>query len=221
MNTVHRVFTGRAEFVAEGALLQLCCAMLTTVVVTPEVLGHTDTQLQKANLSQSQSHILLAFDLTAQGDTLEQFITDSRTSYIKLLLIQGHEHDMANLGGQKTTRVARYTYISMLAYEGLFEVFGWSTARRGWWHLVGRGAVAMVSTTRVMMTGLPSKLHLLTTLFCTRAIFSGATSRPKLPRLMMTPSAAVAMLAKLYKAARFSTCTNQALILPQQLLLYT
>lgn len=74
--------------------------------------------------------------------------------------------------------------------------------------LVGRGAVAMVSTTRVMMTGFPSRLHLLITLFWTRAIFSGATSSPRLPRLRTIPSAAVAMLAKLYRAARFSTCST-------------
>lgn len=64
----------------------------------------------------------------------------------------------------------------------------------------------MVSTTRVMTTGLPSRLHLLMTLFCTRAIFSGATSSPRFPRLRTIPSAAIAMPGKLYRAARFSTC---------------
>ena len=46
---------------------------------------------------------------------------------------------------------------------------------------MGRGAMHMVSTTRVMSTGLPMRLQLLMTLFCTSAIFSGSTSRPRLP----------------------------------------
>jgi len=69
---------------------------------------------------------------------------------------------------------------------------------------VGRGATHIVSTTRVMMMGLPSRLQLLITLFCTSAIFSGSTSRPRLPRDRMMPSAAPAMLLKLNSDCRVS-----------------
>ena len=71
-------------------------------------------------------------------------------------------------------------------------------------HRVGRGAMHMVSTTRVMSTGLPMRLQLEMTLFCTSAIFSGSTSRPRLPRDRMMPSAALAMLLKLNSACRVS-----------------
>lgn len=40
--------------------------------------------------------------------------------------------------------------------------------------------------------------------FCVSAIFSGSTSRPRLPREMMTPSAAATMLAKLNRDWRVS-----------------
>jgi hypothetical protein len=55
--------------------------------------------------------------------------------------------------------------------------------------LVGLGVLTMVSTTRVMSTGLPTMLQYWMMAFCTRAIFSGTQSRPRLPRLMMMPSA--------------------------------
>ena len=51
----------------------------------------------------------------------------------------------------------------------------------------------MVSTTRVMMMGLPTRLQAWIRVFCTRAIFSGSTSRPRLPRLRMMPSASLRM----------------------------
>lgn len=71
-------------------------------------------------------------------------------------------------------------------------------------NLVGRGEVTMVSTTRVTMTGLPSMLHCWMTCFWTRAIFSGRTSRPRLPRLSMTASASCAMALKLNRDCRVS-----------------
>ena len=42
--------------------------------------------------------------------------------------------------------------------------------------------------------------------FCTTAVFSGATSKPRLPRLKMIASAAPAMLSKLCSASMVSTC---------------
>lgn len=50
-------------------------------------------------------------------------------------------------------------------------------------HRVQRGASTMVSTRRVMMTGFPRRLHLLIAAFCTTAVFSGVTSKPRLPLL--------------------------------------
>mmetsp|Transcript_41285 Transcript_41285/g.74231 ORF Transcript_41285/g.74231 Transcript_41285/m.74231 type:complete len:201 (-) Transcript_41285:144-746(-) len=58
---------------------------------------------------------------------------------------------------------------------------------------VGRGVLAIVSTTRVMKAGLPTMLQAEMMVFCTRHIFSGSTSRPMLPREMMTPSACLRM----------------------------
>jgi hypothetical protein len=48
------------------------------------------------------------------------------------------------------------------------------------------------------------------TLFCTRAIFSGATSRPRLPRLSTMPSAAVRMSSNSCSAEASSTCLHIA-----------
>ena len=48
-------------------------------------------------------------------------------------------------------------------------------------------------------------LQLEMTAFCTSAIFSGGTSRPKLPRDRMMPSAADAMDLKLNSAGRASS----------------
>jgi len=48
-------------------------------------------------------------------------------------------------------------------------------------------------------------LQLEMTAFCTNAIFSGGTSRPRLPRDRITPSAADAMDLKLNSAGRASS----------------
>ena len=69
------------------------------------------------------------------------------------------------------------------------------------------------SITRVSSTGLPRALQAAHTAFCTRAIFSGSRSWPRLPLLRMMPSAAPAMALKLYSACRVShlarICTGQ------------
>mmetsp|Transcript_22192 Transcript_22192/g.37951 ORF Transcript_22192/g.37951 Transcript_22192/m.37951 type:complete len:221 (-) Transcript_22192:525-1187(-) len=78
---------------------------------------------------------------------------------------------------------------------------------------VGRGPETMVSTTRVMSTGLPTRLQACTSVFCTRAIFSGSTSRPRLPRDMMMPSDSDRMPWKLSSAWRVSILAK-ILVLP-------
>jgi len=55
------------------------------------------------------------------------------------------------------------------------------------------GVLTMVSTTRVMMTGFPTRLQACISVFWTRAIFSGSTSSPRFPRLRMMPSASLRM----------------------------
>ena len=75
--------------------------------------------------------------------------------------------------------------------------------------LVGRGAEIMVSTSRVMTTGQPSRLQREMALFCTRAIFSGATSSPRLPLLNTMASAKAAMASKFCRPSRFSACVSQ------------
>ena len=54
--------------------------------------------------------------------------------------------------------------------------------------------------------GSTRRLQRLMAAFWTTAVFSGATSRPRLPRLMMMASAAPAMLSKWRSASMFSTC---------------
>lgn len=56
--------------------------------------------------------------------------------------------------------------------------------------------------------GSTRRLQRLMAAFWTTAVFSGATSRPRLPRLRMMASAAPAMLSKWRSASMFSTCTN-------------
>lgn len=58
----------------------------------------------------------------------------------------------------------------------------------------------MVSTMRVMITGLPSWLHCATSCFCTSATFSGGTCSPRLPLETINASADPAMSAKLSRA---------------------
>ena len=74
----------------------------------------------------------------------------------------------------------------------------------------------MVSTTRVISTGLPRRLQLLMTAFCASAIFSGSTSRPRLPRLMMMASDASVIAWKLNSACLVShlaaSCMQQCIV---------
>ena len=70
---------------------------------------------------------------------------------------------------------------------------------------VGRGVPIIESQTRVMIAGLPRIAHAVHIAFCTIAIFSGCTSRPRLPRETTTPSAAYAIDRKLSSAWRVST----------------
>ena len=70
---------------------------------------------------------------------------------------------------------------------------------------VGRGVSVMVSTTRVMTTGLPAWLHLCRTIFWERNTFSGGMSKPRLPRLKMTPSDAATMSSMCSSAESRST----------------
>ncbi len=74
--------------------------------------------------------------------------------------------------------------------------------------MMSTGLTPHQRTKRTMM------LQLEMTAFCTRAIFSGGTSRPRLPRDRMTPSAADAMDLKLNSAGRASsfamTCACKA-----------
>ena len=68
------------------------------------------------------------------------------------------------------------------------------------WLTTGATSVLQeAATKRTMM------LQLEMTAFCTRAIFSGGTSRPRLPRDRMMPSAADAMDLKLNSAGRASS----------------
>lgn len=71
----------------------------------------------------------------------------------------------------------------------------------------------MVSTTLVMSTGFPRRLQLLMTAFCARAIFSGSTSRPRFPLLMMMASEASVIAWKLKSDCRVShfaaSCAQQ------------
>ncbi len=62
----------------------------------------------------------------------------------------------------------------------------------------------MVSSTRVMTTGLPTMLQQEIMFFWMMAMRSGAQSRPKLPRDIMTASAADRMPRKLSSAQRVS-----------------
>mmetsp|Transcript_22889 Transcript_22889/g.58376 ORF Transcript_22889/g.58376 Transcript_22889/m.58376 type:complete len:221 (-) Transcript_22889:728-1390(-) len=81
---------------------------------------------------------------------------------------------------------------------------------------VGRGVLTMVSTTRVMSTGLPTRLHAWMSVFCTSAIFSGSQSRPRLPRLMTMPSASLRMPWKLSSAWRVSILASSlVLVMPR------
>mmetsp|Transcript_6339 Transcript_6339/g.18215 ORF Transcript_6339/g.18215 Transcript_6339/m.18215 type:complete len:220 (-) Transcript_6339:694-1353(-) len=85
---------------------------------------------------------------------------------------------------------------------------------------VGRGLLPMVSTSRVMMTGLPRMLQLAIMAFWMSAIFSGTTSRPRLPRLMMMPSLAAAMPLKLNSDCRDSNLAKILVALRPMLLRY-
>ena len=62
----------------------------------------------------------------------------------------------------------------------------------------------MVSTTRVITHGLPRITQVEIMAFWIMAIFSGTTSRPRLPRETMTPSDAEQMERKLKSACRVS-----------------
>mmetsp|Transcript_25267 Transcript_25267/g.47780 ORF Transcript_25267/g.47780 Transcript_25267/m.47780 type:complete len:213 (-) Transcript_25267:932-1570(-) len=70
---------------------------------------------------------------------------------------------------------------------------------------VGRGLEVMLSITRVMITGLPARLHFCRTIFWMRAIFSTGTSRPRHARERMTASACSRMESKLRSAVTRST----------------
>ena len=79
---------------------------------------------------------------------------------------------------------------------------------------VGRGAVTMVSTTRVMRMGLPARLAAAAAAFWMSAIFSGGASSPRLPRDRMTPSAASRMASNSSRDWRVSSLARMRVAVP-------
>ena len=63
----------------------------------------------------------------------------------------------------------------------------------------------MVSTTRVTTAAFPAALHLNSTIFCVKNTFSAGISRPKLPRLKITPSLDATMASMFRNAPSRST----------------